>query len=82
MELSFLQSVLIIVGLCLVIGIPLLMYLNGNFSYTDHIHSRRNYEVTSENMLGQKRVDHIQRVVIERHWHSGKIEYITKEVKI
>jgi hypothetical protein len=83
MELSFLHSVIIILILVVAIGVPLLMYLNGNFTYTDRIHSERHYEkTTTNNFTGGRSVDHIKRVVIERRWDSGKIEYITKEFKV
>ena len=81
MELSFLQSVLIIIGLCLTIGIPLLMYLNGNFTYTDTVISEREYRKETANFMGRE-VNHIRRVVIERRYDSGKIKHITREFEI
>ena len=81
MEQSFLLTVLEIAGIVLAIGIPLLMYLNGNFTYDDSIYSKRRYKKEETNYMGTN-VYYIEKIVIERRYYSGKIKYITREVEI
>ena len=81
MENSFLINVAIIAAIILAIGIPLLMYLNGNFTYEDRVYSKRQYKKQETNYMGTNTY-YIEKIVIERRFDSGKIKYITKEVEI
>lgn len=60
------------------------MYLEGQFSYKDEIYSSKKYKVTENNHLfGITTTEqYVERIVIKRTYDSGKIKFITKEVKI
>jgi hypothetical protein len=73
---------LIFIPVLLVLGVLMLMYLNGNFSYTDHVMEKTRYKVTKHyTFTGGITEEYVYRILIRRDWHSGKIEYLTKEVK-
>lgn len=51
----------------LVFAVLALMYLNGNFSYTDHIIERNRYKVTKTNpFTGAESEEYVYRIVIRR----------------
>ncbi|MEN9446563.1 MAG: hypothetical protein RL728_1075 [Bacteroidota bacterium] len=62
----------------------IMIYLAGQFSYKDEIYSSKKYKVTENNHLfGITTTEqYVERIVIKRTYDSGKIKFITKEVKI
>lgn len=73
---------LIFIPAIIALGVLMLMYLNGTFSYTDEIIEQRRYRVTKSNpFTGGGSEDYIIRFTIKRMWHSGKVTFKTKEVK-
>jgi hypothetical protein len=76
------QYFLISIPIVVVLGIFMMLYLNGNFSYTDHVIEKTRYKVTKHyTFTGAESEEYVYRILIRRDWHSGKIEYLTKEVK-
>jgi hypothetical protein len=63
------------------LGFFLLRYLNGSYTYEDTIYSTNRYQCRAENFMGTNSY-YVDRIVIKRKYHSGKIKFIEKEVKI
>jgi ferredoxin-NADP reductase len=76
------QYFLIFLPVLLVLGVLMFMYLEGHFSYTDHVVEQTRYKVTKHyTFTGAESEEYVYRIIIRRDWHSGKVEYLTKEVK-
>lgn len=75
----------LITGVSIVITLIVLIYLGiryleGDLSYKDEIYSARRYKRTRERSFGTVE-DYIGIIVIKRTFESGRIKFITREVK-
>jgi len=65
----------------IVIGVLLLKYLDGDFTYTDTIIEKNKYTRTVTNsFVAGGTSEQVYSIIIERQYHSGKIKFITKEI--
>jgi len=65
----------------IIVAFFMLRYLDGSYSYKDTIYSTNRYQYRAENFMGTSSY-YVDRIVIKRRYHSGKIKFIEKEVKI
>jgi hypothetical protein len=77
-----LQIVGLILGMLFLLAVLMVMYLNGSFTYRDEIYSIERYKKTELYPWGYPSVYYVEHIVIKRTFVSGRIKFITKEVKI
>jgi hypothetical protein len=66
----------------ILLSILMLMYLSGRFSYKDEIYSSKKYKLTGSNYhFGTTTEQYVERIIIKRIYLSGRIKFITKEVR-
>lgn len=67
----------------IVIFVLLLKYIDGDFTYTDTVIEKNKYTRTFANsFVAGGTSEQFYRIIIERRYLSGKIEFITKELVV
>lgn len=71
-----------IIGISLLIGLLVLKYLDGSFTYKDEVYSENDYTRTVTNAVGGGKKCEVRKIVIKRTYESGKIKFIEQVVEI